>query len=1697
MTHATLHGHGAGRSSCRKPLHFRPFSTGLRRFCCIAIAAWCWVAVGPMIPGAWAQQIIQGQFGRRVPRPGQTAEDQALDGPFQPPSHETSRHLESAKKLLEEGHYSEGLQTLDDIMQKDEDFFLRPEPGQSTHRGLKAEVQRLISQQPIEGLKAYEMLFGAKAQRILSDALAANDIEAVGQVARRYFNTKAGNDATLLVGLWDLDHNQPLAAALCLQRLHDVATATGYEPSLSVLLAFCWLHGGQEDRARGILLELKKKDSGATIQMGGKSIRLFNDESKAIAWLNDTMGKDRMPRGVESLQWAMFRGNPARNATSAGGTPLLNPHWRARTAENSSAVVSSRQSNLDRNIPIMPVAQPLAVADVVLMRTARGLLAVDFVTGKLVWQVPSTNESQAEAVTNSQRPNGLQQQGDPSLGERLWENATLGTLASDGQYVFMVEDPKPETPSTAQQQVMFRGGFGGWRGQEKVTNELAAYELRTQGKIKWKVGGSNDHRDLEGEPKLAGAYFLGPPLPLEGQLYVLAEKKEEVSLVVLDAKSGRLQWEQPLVATADSNMNGFQETFRRLSGATPSFADGVLVCPTSAGAVVAVDRATHKLLWGYEYPQGQIGPSQQQQMMNMRFAMGNGGFPPIFAGDRWADATVTLVDGRALFTPVEGEQPLSCLSLIDGKLLWKFDRGENVYVGGVQDGKVILVGKHKVQAVSLGETIPGQSKDAAPTPKVLWSLDLDPPATGDLAATSDGGKPDATKPDVAKPATVAAGESVFNAAAPRGAMPAGRGFLSGGCYFLPLSTAEVARIDIAVGKIVGRARFRKGYIPGNLICYKGDVISLGVDFLDAFYQLEPLSDQVVAALKKNPDDPIALANRAEIELDAGNLDDAIRDARLAFDKDDPRPNHSIRALSRGLLVDAMLAALRSDFNRYRVVIGELENRISSEGEQAEFLRLLAKGLQKSGDRLAAVDAYLKLADLKGGQAEPESVEPNLSVRRDRWVEARLESLYTEAPAADRAKIDDELSSRVKGIVAAKNDKELRAYINYFGFHPTANLARAELFHLLASNDTIAERQSAIERQSLLSELERSPDPVQRRAATAEMAALLKSSSRPEDAALYYRRLNTEFADQICLGGKTGKQIVADLAPVSPEARALAESNGWPSGAVKCDTGRNVQGMNFQRPVPIAWQGDRGPFFQTTTIMFDLQQQLIVGHDGMGREKFRIPLNEAGQNRLIYQQMNGPTPAFATAKGHLLFVNTGSQLLALDTLRIGAENRVLWRQELSEMAPNAFNQPTQFRQVILPWGQPKQVSQYSEATVLGIVGPITDRCVCIARSRDLIALDPLTGATLWTWHGLPPGAEVFGDNDALIVAPADGLNAIVLRTTDGQRLNTCNVPPIDHRGGYHGRRVLTWRSAEGAATGKVTILLADPWKGQDLVLGDFSTGTEAKAGVNGTPAVPAKPGMKGKIVDDESLAILEDSGRFRVLSLEDGRKLIDQQLDEEKTLGDSEKTLGDIIVEATPDQYLLVARRGAVRRAPINNRRYMPMNRQGFDTSIQLVSGSVYAFSRASGKPIWSAPALVEHEYIVLDQGQELPVILFIRPPRSDVPQAGNGEGAGSILCLDRRTGRALLEEEVPLQINNYHFSMTGDRQTNTVSLTASNHTFSLRFTDDPVPPEPPYQARLAQLKAPTGGTTTKSVLDAVHSTGGDPFGEDDDSNDGR
>jgi len=106
---------------------------------------------------------------------------------------------------------------------------------------------------------------------------------------------------------------------------------------------------------------------------------------------------------------------------------------------------------------------PLAVGDVLLMRTVRNLLAVDFVTGKRLWEA-STEETDdpdhGATVGDARLRQAMLAAG---LGQRMWGDSTYGTLSSDGRRVFSVEDPEAvaQNPQSGRQNIGVPMGGGG------------------------------------------------------------------------------------------------------------------------------------------------------------------------------------------------------------------------------------------------------------------------------------------------------------------------------------------------------------------------------------------------------------------------------------------------------------------------------------------------------------------------------------------------------------------------------------------------------------------------------------------------------------------------------------------------------------------------------------------------------------------------------------------------------------------------------------------------------------------------------------------------------------------------------------------------------------------------------------------------------------------------------------------------------------------------------------------------------------------------------------------------------------------------------------------------------------------------------------------------------------------------------------
>ena len=207
--------------------------------------------------------------------------------------------------------------------------------------------------------------------------------------------------------------------------------------------ATCWLQAGMADKAREVLAALRENSPSRTVEVGGRRVPLFQKDSEAIDWLVAQVGAPPIAGPAEADRWLMFRGDAARNAAASGSSPLLNMRWRVPSAVDpvlEESLEHLRRGYAEQNQPTLPSLHPLAVDDVILMRTANNLLAVDFATGKRLWLVQGDEAGEAAGLPGGEL--GVRQSTALAalMGQRVTDDLTYGTMSSDGRCVFTIED---------------------------------------------------------------------------------------------------------------------------------------------------------------------------------------------------------------------------------------------------------------------------------------------------------------------------------------------------------------------------------------------------------------------------------------------------------------------------------------------------------------------------------------------------------------------------------------------------------------------------------------------------------------------------------------------------------------------------------------------------------------------------------------------------------------------------------------------------------------------------------------------------------------------------------------------------------------------------------------------------------------------------------------------------------------------------------------------------------------------------------------------------------------------------------------------------------------------------------------------------------------------------------------------------------
>lgn len=656
-----------------------------------------------------------------------------------PDNGDLRRKLELVRQQVEGEHYAEAARDLGKLLEDPEihDFFLRGHEPRQGERSFLAEVRRMLLNLPERGQAAYRAQFEPAARARLARAIASGGEAPLREVVVRYPQTRAADEALYRLGLFLWDHGRPHSAAACLERLSSRPEAAApFEPSLGRLLAGC---------------------SNRLDERGGMT--------------------------ATHAGWTTFRGDAARNRAVTAAAPFLAPRWsRPSTSDAAaqSALERAWEAHRQGMAACLPLPSPLAVGDLVFVRTLRGFATFDLRTGESRWSYPADDDATA------------------GLDCALFGGPPEGTFSADDECVYLLQDSLP-------------GEDAGRDGE----NVLSAHEhfLGREGKLRWLAGGS----DGGAEPRLAGVYFQGPPLAYHSRLYVLAESKGALNLVVLDRSTGRMEWMQELALAEKRIGRGPQ---RMLLGAAPSISvEEIIVCPTARGAVIALDLTTRSLLWAYRYSGGAGRADAELDVFGSSSRLGQ--------FDRWIDGTVTIADGCAILTPPESGD-IHCLDLKTGEPLWTVPCGDSLFVACATKGHAVLVGRQSVTALQLADG------------KAAWRVPL--------------------------------AENSF---------PAGRGVFACSRYFLPVTTAAILEIDLSTGKIAAEHKSPREVPVGNLIWHKGLFISQNPFALEAFDEHARLAAEVQQRLAKVPDDPEALVRGADLDLASGNTLVAIDRLRRA------------------------------------------------------------------------------------------------------------------------------------------------------------------------------------------------------------------------------------------------------------------------------------------------------------------------------------------------------------------------------------------------------------------------------------------------------------------------------------------------------------------------------------------------------------------------------------------------------------------------------------------------------------------------------------------------------------------------------------------------------------------------------------------------------------------------------------------------
>jgi outer membrane protein assembly factor BamB len=1570
-----------------------PFKQPLVQILGLAVfALFAWV-IGPGCQTVFAKVVQQDELSKEDEQILSDTFLQKENSVFIPVPRDMLRPLIRANRAIKENEATRAVSLLGEVLSEstDEDYLVPSGVVDGLSVSLRNRAQRILGALPTKSRELYRLRYGVQAKRMLAQAIEEGDFEKVSAVMQRFFYTRSGFDASMILGHYHLDEGRPVAAANCFANICRTAEAREiHDPEASVLLAICWMLADAPDRAVDALENLRSRSSRNTIQFQGEPVRLYQRKDQAENWLLKLVGGSPL-RNIDVVsQWLMSGGNPARNAQTDAGFPLLSPRWSVPTLNDPDLekMVKDRMKELVflDSSPI-PSVQPLAMGDTIVMRAFDRMIGVDFATGKRKWVYPPWDfaEQMRENSSDLLKPKLINA---TNLQQRMWQDSLYGQSSSDGKRIFVIPNPGFVRGGTSTD--LRNAGAMAYRPY----NEIKAIDVEREGAFLWEIGGQ---KGLD-EPKLAGAFFLGPPLPVGGELFAICLQKQDIKLAVLDAESGRLKWEQRL-GTTENSRDPRTDQYRRLAGVTPSFAQGIIVCSTGTGALVAVDLSTRSLLWGYQYSSasrrniGRIDPD------------GNSTKDP-FKG-LWRDSSIVISDGRVLYTPVDAQE-LICVDLQSGKPGFvkkdklqtaKCDRKDSLYIASVLDGKIVLIGDEKVRAIEL--------KSGEET----WHVDI-----------QEYGR------------------------------PSGRGYANNRSYFFPTTKQRLVKINLETGGV--EQVVQTNGILGNLICYRNEVISHGVDRVVSF----PQDIQKRRILREAEADgeltPEMLYVKAQLLLQDGKRLEAIETIELSYEKFPSLP-------TKDLMLRWILDLIKDDFDT-GIKLAEKHEAEFLEHFRFEYLAARIDGLISTGNQAASIRILFemlnqeKLRTLKDDFLELESsiydraaigidakdlqslFAGKIEIRLDHWLASRVRTVFDSADEPVRKSIQNEVIKFAKsygeGSPVVQHD-----VVRLFGARMTTPEFRVELAETLLKQD------DRLRARHLLTGLADSPDPL----VVAQILQVLTDDSKTNGAnesALVQRltnRLNTDFSDEIFGENQTtGRELATQIStsfPSPPDSRI-----DWNRGEVK------TTATTVSRPTPmhfsmIELQAHDDAKYSEWSYRFYSQTGEFEIRDAYGNELHRFLLRRDVSR--IASTYNSYVFGRISIQNKLAVVDIGTEIFLFDFAKLKTKkDPVLWNTSIEG--------GSRFQPVLTlsrMWGETRTttIPRYYENRV-HVFAPGTHG-VCYLKNSQLVCLDLFSGKRIWDRTTTLQSSIIFGDQDNLVLWNPRKRLALFLDPAAGNLERTVKLP--DEHGAVWmpmGSRVLV------TAVNQATDAALNQAKETRSKTGDKKDGKNSPDGKPDNP-MTKMVGVYDLIaqqfvwkrsfpmtaracrIKDKKIALLPPEGDLEIIDIATGK--VDFKVPVEFGVSETQneslrKRVTGIGVEVREGKYLIHFKRGDTRnRVELKSQnvdiRYLNYN------DVMWV-GNLFLVDPVKKCAVWDHAVQFDNFQIAQGQPNAMPFHLFARRVRR------NGTTHIQFTGIDLETGRIAVNYMATYNYN-VTFDITCDPTEQRVSIDYSNHSIDCDY----------------------------------------------------